>query len=75
MNKSSIRSNFASLKGSSGGSMHFYEYEYEYEIKNTSYRALMTSASQGVFSSLKHSSLPDYSNNKIKIYGYGINLI
>lgn len=73
MNKSSIRSNFASLKGSSGGSMHFYEYEYKYEIKNTSYRALMTSASQGVFSSLKYSSLPDYSNNKI--YGYGINLI
>ena len=75
MNKSSIRSSFASLKGSSGGSMHFYEYEYEYEIKNTSYKALMTYASTGVLSSPKHSSLPDYADNKIKIYGYGINLI
>lgn len=75
MNKSSIRISFASLKGSSGGSMHFYEYEYEYEIKNTSYRALMTSASSGGLSSLKLSSLPEYADNKIKIYGYGINLI
>ena len=63
---------------SSGGSMHFYEYEYEYEIKNTSYRAALSSGLQSMSGSLKNgsfSALPDKDGNKIKIFGYGINLI
>ena len=78
MNITSRSSRIGSRKGSSGGSMHFYEYEYEYEIKNTSYRAMLSPGSSGILSSIpcnSFSSLPVSENNKIKIYGYGINLI